>query len=263
MIITDASTIDFSKYKRLFVFGCSFTQYRWPTWADIIAKDNPHLEYFNTANSGAGNLYIFNQLSQHINHYEMNSEDLVMIMWSTFYREDRYIEHGWKTPGNIYTQGDYDDEFVAKFCCPRGMTIRDLALVDIATRMMISADVHCAQSFCMPYEQQLHYGGQPSQLAEEMRLAEVYDMYGHLPDYMLPSLMDVFPDGWHMEYEYLDHGNMFTDYHPSVTSYADYLAGIGIEISKATLAWVLGDHQRMLAVNTVEELIQNQPRQIL
>ena len=60
MIITDASTIDFSKYKRLFVFGCSFTQYRWPTWADIIAKDNPHLEYFNTANSGAGNLYIFN-----------------------------------------------------------------------------------------------------------------------------------------------------------------------------------------------------------
>ena len=26
-------------YNRLFTFGCSYTRYNWPTWADIIADD--------------------------------------------------------------------------------------------------------------------------------------------------------------------------------------------------------------------------------
>jgi len=26
------------KPRRLFAFGCSFTQYKWPTWADILGK---------------------------------------------------------------------------------------------------------------------------------------------------------------------------------------------------------------------------------
>ena len=263
MIITDASTIDFSKYRRLFVFGCSFTQYRWPTWADIIAKDNPHLEYINTASSGAGNMYIFNQLSQHITHYDINSDDLVMIMWSSFYREDRYIEHGWKTPGNIYTQGDYSEEFVTKYCCPRGMTIRDLGLVDMATRVLLNAEFDCVQNFSVPYDLQLHYSGQLAELEQELRLTELYDMYKHLPDHMMPSLMDMFPEGWVMEYEYLDHGNMYKDYHPSVLSYSRYLTSIGIEISKATLAWVLGEHHRMLRASTVEELHQPSAHQLL
>ena len=30
---------DWTKYKRFFTFGCSFTCYMWPTWADIISKE--------------------------------------------------------------------------------------------------------------------------------------------------------------------------------------------------------------------------------
>ena len=25
---------------RIFTFGCSFTQYHWPTWADILINEN-------------------------------------------------------------------------------------------------------------------------------------------------------------------------------------------------------------------------------
>jgi hypothetical protein len=43
---------------RLFTFGCSFTNYRWSTWADCLA---PEFDYFeNWGQSGGGNHYIFN-----------------------------------------------------------------------------------------------------------------------------------------------------------------------------------------------------------
>ena len=42
---------------RLIVFGCSFTDYAWPTWADIIAYDLG-CEYENWAQGGGGNQQI-------------------------------------------------------------------------------------------------------------------------------------------------------------------------------------------------------------
>ena len=43
--------------KRLITFGCSFTDYSWPTWADIIALDR-EVEYENWAIGGGGNQQI-------------------------------------------------------------------------------------------------------------------------------------------------------------------------------------------------------------
>jgi len=41
---------------RLFTFGCSYTNYRWSTWADCLA---PEFDYFeNWGQSGGGNHYI-------------------------------------------------------------------------------------------------------------------------------------------------------------------------------------------------------------
>ena len=49
---------EFKKYKRVFAFGCSFTCYRWPTWADLIGKQCEGAEFRNYGKSGAGNLFI-------------------------------------------------------------------------------------------------------------------------------------------------------------------------------------------------------------
>ena len=35
------------KYNRFFSFGCSFTQYHWPTWANVIGM---HFDYDNFYN---------------------------------------------------------------------------------------------------------------------------------------------------------------------------------------------------------------------
>ena len=41
---------------RLFTFGCSFTNYRWSSWADCLA---PEFDYFeNWGQAGGGNHYI-------------------------------------------------------------------------------------------------------------------------------------------------------------------------------------------------------------
>ena len=45
-----------SNPKRLFTFGCSFTDYRWATWANILAYELD-CEFHNFGKSGAGNQF--------------------------------------------------------------------------------------------------------------------------------------------------------------------------------------------------------------
>jgi len=265
MIITDPSTICFNDYKRFFAFGCSFTQYRWPTWADIIAKDNPDLEYYNIGKSGAGNTFILNQISHYSKKMQFDQNDLVMVLWSSFYREDRYTyERSWKTPGNIYTQNEYSEEFVNTLCCPRGMTIRDLTLIDTASHWFELSDFTVCQGLAVPYDMQNSYSGQPSELEEEFKLSEVYDLYRELPDKMHTSLIDCFPNGWTMEYKAKnEHGESFNDYHPTVMGYLEYLGALGIEISKPTQTWVFGEHQRLLLCDDTGKIGNIDPQVIL
>ena len=46
--------------KRLFTFGCSFTQWKWPTWADYIGINFD--EYYNAGQAGSDNKHILNHI---------------------------------------------------------------------------------------------------------------------------------------------------------------------------------------------------------
>jgi len=120
--------MNFKKYKRFFAFGCSFTQYYWPTWADIISKEIG--ESYNYGRSAAGNFFIFQALIEAIVKHKINKDDLVMIMFSNVTREDRFTKtRGWITPGNLYHQDEYDEKFLKKYLCDHGYLMRDLNLV--------------------------------------------------------------------------------------------------------------------------------------
>ena len=104
----------------LITFGCSFTKYSWGTWANILAKELEPVEYINLGKSGAGNQYIFNMLMQADAVYDFTHEDLVVVQWTNVCREDRYIPQKkdsgpWVTPGNIYSQEEYDTNFVMNY----------------------------------------------------------------------------------------------------------------------------------------------------
>ena len=110
---------------RLFTFGCSFTNSIRPTWADIVARQ--YKEFQNWGQAGAGNSFIFYSLMECNKRNSITKDDVVMIMWSSIGREDRYVDGEWLTPGSIYNQTDYDENFVKKFTDPTGYLLRDAA----------------------------------------------------------------------------------------------------------------------------------------
>ena len=130
---------DFSKFKRFFAFGCSFTQYNWPTWADILSKEMDGI-FYNLGMRGSGNLAISCRIAEANTRYKFCETDLIIVMFSTFCREDRYVEGRWRGHGNIYNQEYYPQDFVKKFADPDFYTIRDLALIELITNYLRSLD---------------------------------------------------------------------------------------------------------------------------
>jgi len=120
-------TLNPSKYKRLFAFGCSFTRYYWPTWADILSQDIPYYE--NWGWGGAGNLYISNAIMEAHNRHKFTKDDLIVVMWSQKGREDRYVNNEWMVTPGAMLEERYGTEWIKKFYDDRGAAIRDLALI--------------------------------------------------------------------------------------------------------------------------------------
>ena len=118
--------------KRFFAFGCSFTKWAWPTWADIISCDLK-IPIYNYGRGGAGNQFIFNTIMQADNRFHFTNEDLVMVCWTNVSREDRYASNQWWTPGNIYSQNTYDSNYIEKWADPLGYCIRDFATIKVVS----------------------------------------------------------------------------------------------------------------------------------
>ena len=81
--------------KRFFAFGCSYTNWPHPTWADFIGINFE--EYYNYGKAGACNTYIANSFIEANNEYQFNNEtDIIFIAMSGFGRFS-YMEKQEKT----------------------------------------------------------------------------------------------------------------------------------------------------------------------
>jgi hypothetical protein len=105
--------------KRLYTFGCSFTHFFWPTWADILGSTYDHYE--NWACSGYGNRAIVERLSECITHNDITADDTIIIQFTDFHRHDIHqqgIEHNnisnWRLGGNIWVK-EIEMEWVKDF----------------------------------------------------------------------------------------------------------------------------------------------------
>jgi len=116
--------------KRIFTFGCSFTAYHWATWPEIIASDLD-IPLYNYGRSGAGNQYMAQQFAYANAKHKFTEDDLIMVSWTNVCREDRWVDGTWVTPGNIFTQNIYDENWVMRFVDPLGMLIRDLNTISL------------------------------------------------------------------------------------------------------------------------------------
>jgi len=131
------TNLDVRKYKRFFAFGCSFTNYIWPTWADLVGNNIPIYE--NWGCGGAGNQYIFNSIIECNKRNTFNKDDLVIVMWTSCSREDRYVNDDWLLTPTIQREKVYGKSWAKKFANQgKGLMIRDFATID-ATQHLLDA----------------------------------------------------------------------------------------------------------------------------
>lgn len=73
---------------KLIAFGCSFTNYVWPTYADVLKADNIGM-------SGAGNERIFYEVLKHYKNQRLFDYDGIIVQWSGHNRFDYLTRRGW------------------------------------------------------------------------------------------------------------------------------------------------------------------------
>ena len=87
--------------KRLFAFGCSYTKYFYPTWADILIANFDH--GWNCGHIGSSNQLSANRIWETFIKTDLTEDDIIVINWTNYFREDRYhTKTGWHTPGNVF-----------------------------------------------------------------------------------------------------------------------------------------------------------------
>ena len=203
---------------RLFTFGCSFTNYRWSTWADCLAPE--FNEFKNWGQAGAGNPYIFNSVMEADQQYVFNKTDTVVVCWTNIMREDRYIRDRWVTLGNIMTTPIFTKEFVTDAVCERGNLIRDMAMIK-AVKALLENKPDVTWRFlslcplCRP---------DPYNTAE-IQHQDVFNLYANVIDCILPSYIDVLGDAyWNTDKEKrFRYPEGEVDYHPTPAEHLKYL----------------------------------------
>lgn len=118
------------KFKRIFAFGCSFTAYHWPTWADIIAYDLK-LPFSNWGLGGLGNFGIQARLVECDLKNNLDEDDLVLLLWSGWNREDRFniSKGGWICGGCIFHNPNYDEKFLQDYWTLENDIIRSITII--------------------------------------------------------------------------------------------------------------------------------------
>lgn len=229
--------------KRLFTFGCSFTQYwRWPTWADALGRQSELFE--NWGICGGGNAQILYNLVECDQRTHLTSNDTVMIMWTNTSREDRYVKDRWFEGGNIYWSAgsQVPVEYVRKFSCERGYLIRDLAVIS-ATKKLLDG-IGCQYRFfsMVPLQQ----SNRDNQLGEDpqnaYQLEDVYDLYHDLLDHIEPSVLEtVFSGSWFTGTGIPDDFDpRRRDFHPTPMEHLQYLDKVAPDLVLApeTREWM-------------------------
>lgn len=243
--------IDLSKYKRIFTFGCSFTHWYYPTWANVVHQCAPDITMINLGQGGGGNSFIANRMTQANRTYTFCDTDLVMVMWSTLCREDRYYDLRWRTVGNVFSQSEYDKKFVKKFCDPIGYLIKDLSTIDLATSYMKNLPCDYFDMLSVPFNYQII--DEESDIYKDV-MHTYRDLISHFPAPMYELMGSFFG-----KLTYMNNGEVMEDFHPNSQTYCDYLQKIGFPITPAAVSYAEEAHSKAQTVKDSSWFVRTFP----
>lgn len=226
---TNKTKLAINAPKRIFTFGCSYTDYMWGTWANIIGSEFPDAEFRNLGKSGAGNVYMHNIIMQADSVYKFNQDDLILVEWTNVCREDRYLPEqcgGWTLTGNIFTRNPRATKaarsFVKNYVSEIGSYVRDFAIIKSAEDFIKHrSPYHMIKMLDFDYINQWTNNKINGETFEIMQ-----EMYKPVLDNILPGMNDVlWGDDFQLKKQKdrdLVHEN-FSDGHPSPVEHYDYV----------------------------------------
>lgn len=87
--------------KRLFTYGCSFTKWDYPTWADIIGVNFD--EHYNRGKGGCDHTFMLDRIHDDYSRFKINPEtDKIFIATTGFNRLTWFNNHNFHTVGDLY-----------------------------------------------------------------------------------------------------------------------------------------------------------------
>jgi len=106
---------------RLFVFGCSFTNYAWPSYADLISDKFDYYE--NWGWPGLGNRAIAERIAECHAKNSFIETDTIIVQWSSHIRHDWFKtstpdNKAWQTRGSIFNylnEDTFDRKWIDTF----------------------------------------------------------------------------------------------------------------------------------------------------
>lgn len=122
-------------YNRLFTFGCSYTKFMWPTWANIIAHDL-QIPFQNWGQSGIGNVAIASKILECDLKNKFTSNDLIIVNWSSWHRIDLVDadNRGWHCGGNAFNNSMFPPKFIKKYWNQNNDIVKNSTAIILSNR---------------------------------------------------------------------------------------------------------------------------------
>ena len=248
--------------KRLFTFGCSFTKYFWPTWADIVARDYDF--YVNWAKIAVGNAYISASIAEANLKYKFTKEDTVLIMWTYPTREDRYT-HMWCTT-NLFNLDPFHnhlgltEDWVKKYITTRGLFYKNITSIYFTKKMLDGIGCNYKMLQLVDITKTCHFNYSINSNNSNY-IEDLIKNFREVIDILQPSICDVvFKGDWkNIESPWPDFKER-PDQHAIPAEHLEYLKKvINFTPSKETENWV-NKMNELVLTNVKEDLCLAKPK---
>jgi|TARA_R110000868_G_scaffold106759_2_gene292521 hypothetical protein len=161
----------------LYTFGCSFTNYCWPTWANIVAYDL-NMTLKNYGQVGMGNFGIANRILEVNERIGVDEDDKLLVLWSSWDREDRLKQNQWRGEGSVFSNDEiYGRKWIRNFYDDSDKIMKNVFWIHSVNKLY-GKNINWQGSGFDYYRNDTFFEETPAGLDQDAR--KLIKIYGHL-----------------------------------------------------------------------------------
>ena len=197
----------------LYTFGCSFTNYTWPTWATIVAYDLK-MKLCNYGQVGMGNFGIANRILEVNERIGVDDSDMLMVLWSSWDREDRLKNKDWRGEGSVFSNDEiYGIKWLRRFYDDSDKIMKNIFWIHSVNKIY-GSNIHWQGSGFDYYKNDTFFDETPVGIDDDAKA--IINTYGHL-----------LPEVYHwLDAEDRPSFGYFADKHPDVRKHLQLVTDV-------------------------------------